>query len=316
MAKVTFRKYSKKKVKLFLLFLLLASIFWILTKFGREFTASMVATVNYKDLPETATLAKNNPSEINYDLTANGFEILFYKFKKPALDIRVEDYYSKEKDSFTIPRNELQRKLSGNFNKYMEIKNISPDQLNVRLDPIVLKKVIVEAKTDISFKDGFKPIERFILKPDSITISGPRGVLEKIDTIYTEVVSLRNIEKNISENVRVQSPSEEVVALNPKEVNFQWPVAEFSQGQYTLPIEVINLPPGIELKLVPERITVSFDIAVNDFAAVSPDSFRVICDYSKRHQDESFMLPTLAKMPNGAVNIVFEPKKIDYFIFK
>ena len=316
MAKGFLKTFSSNKAKLFLMFLILASIFWVLTKFSREFTSAMTAKVDYKDLPNTATLAKENTDEINFDLTANGFEILFYKFKKPSLEIRVDDYYTEKKDSFSISKSELLRKLSGSFNKYMEVKNLSPDHLNVKLDPIVLKKVLVKAKTDISFKDGFKPINDYIIKPDSITISGPKGKLENIDTVYTEVVSLKNIEKNISESVKIKSPSDDIVAIDPVSVKFQWPVAEFSQGQFTLPIEIVNLPPGMELKLVPERITVSFDVAIDDFGTLSSDSFRVICDYSKRNKEENFMLPEISKKPEGTVNIMFQPKKVDFFIFK
>lgn len=316
MAKGFLKTFSSKKAKLFLLFLILASIFWILTKFSREFTTSMIAKVDYKEMPETAVLARNNPTEINFDMTANGFEILFYKFKKPTLNIRVNDYYTEKDDSFTISKNELLRKLSGSFNKYMEVKNLSPDQLNVKLDPIVLKKVLVHAKTNISFKDGFKPIENYNLQPDSITISGPKAQLEKIDTVYTQVLSLKDIEKNISTTVQVDSPSDDIVAINPKQVDFNWAVSEFSQGQFTLDVEVVNLPPGMELKLVPERITVSFDISVKDFSTISSDSFRVVCDYSKRNKEENFMIPILSKLPEGAVNVVFQPKKVDYFVFK
>ncbi len=316
MSKKILKTFSSNKAKLFLMFLILASIFWVLTKFSREFTSAMTAKVDYKDLPETAALAKGNPEDIKFDLTANGFEILFYKFKKPSLEIRIDEYYTPETDSFSIPRSELLRKLSGSFNKYMEVKNLSPDQLNVKLDPIVLKKVLVKAKTDISFKNGFKPIDDYILSPDSITISGPNAKLEQIDTVYTEVVSLKNIETNITETVKIKSPSDDIVTIDPTSVTFQWPVAEFSQGHFTLPVEIVNLPPGMELKLVPERITVSFDVAIDDFGTLSADSFRVVCDYSKRNKDENFMLPELVKQPQGTVNVVFQPKKVDYFIFK
>lgn len=316
MAKVTTKKYSKKKIKLFLFFLLLASIFWVLTKFSREFTASMVAKINYLNMPETAALAQNNINELTYDLTANGFEILFYKFKKPSLDIDVSSYYPNNEDGFTVPRNKLVQNLSSNFNRYMEIKNLSVDGLKVNLDPIVLKKVRVRAQVDISFKEGFKPIDSVQIKPDSIMLSGPKGILEQINSVSTEVLSLKNVEKSISETVKIKSPSNEIVQIKPSGVTVKWPVAEFSQGKFILPVEVINLPPGLELKLVPERISVSFDIAVNDFTAVNAQNFRVICDYAQRNEKENFMLPTLAKMPAGAVNIVFEPKKVDFFIFK
>ncbi|QAA80397.1 YbbR-like domain-containing protein [Aequorivita sp. H23M31] len=316
MAKNTSRKYSKRKVKLFLFFLLVASIFWVLTKFSREFTASMVAKIHYINLPDTAALAHNNPQGITYDLTANGFEILFYKFKKPALEVDVAKYYEEDENGFTISRNELGSQLGAKFNKYMEIKNLPADGIKIKLDPIVLKKVKVEPKFEIGFKDGFKPIDSIKVKPDSITISGPEGVLKKISGVPTNLLSLKDVDRSISETVEINPPTQEIVKINPSKVLIEWPVAEFSQGKFTLPVEVINLPPGVELKLVPERVTVTFDISVNQFSSVSRENFRVICDYSKRNDKENFMLPILAKKPEGAVNIVFDPKKVDFFVFK
>jgi len=169
---------------------------------------------------------------------------------------------------------------------------------------------------DITFKDGFKPVDSVQLTPDSVTISGPKGILEQINSVNTKTLTLRDLEKTISETVEITSPSDEIVKINPAKINVEWPVAEFSQGNFTLLVEVINLPPGVEHKLVPERISVSFDIAVDDFSAVTQENFRVVCDYSKRNENENFMLPILTKKPNGAVNIIFEPKKIDFFVFK
>lgn len=316
MAKSNSRLYSKHKLKLFFFFLLVASIFWVLTKFSREFTTAMTAKINYLNLPETAALAHSNYRDIGFDLTANGFEILFYKLKNPSLDIDVSKYYKNDQDNFTVTKNELVRQLSSRFNKYMEIKNLSVEGLLVKLDPIILKKVAVNAKMDIRFKDGFKPIDSFQLKPDSITISGPTAVLEKIDFVNTKTLTLRGVEKTISETLQIVSPSNEVVKIKPETIKVKWPVAEFSQGNFTLAVEVINLPPSLELKLVPERISVSFDISVNKFSSVNRENFRVVCDYAQRNDQENFMLPMLTKKPDGAVNIVFEPKKIDFLVFK
>ena len=316
MAKESFRKYPKKKVQLFFFFLVVASVFWVLTKFSREFTASVVAKINYRNLPETAALSEGNPSEVSFDLTANGFEIIFYKLKKPSVEVDVAKHYDSTENGFVISRNELVRKLNSQFNKYMDIRNLSVEGLQVNLDPIILKKVVVRPLHEISFKEGFKPIDSIRIEPDSVTISGPKGILDDIFSVKTELITLKNVERSISHTATIASPSEEVVSINPAQTEISWPVAEFSQGRFTLPVEVINLPPGLELKLVPERITVYFDIAVSDFANVSQENFRIVCDYSKRNDTDNFMLPIVAKHPEGAVNIVFEPKKIDFFIFK
>lgn len=316
MTKGFFTNNKNLKVKRFLFFLFVASIFWVLTKFSREFTTTMKAKIQYENVPETTALSGNNLRNITFDLTANGFEILFYKFKKPTIEVQVGKYYDKEKENFTITQNELTRMVSSNFNRNLAIKNLSVEELKVTLDPIVLKKVRVVPRTKFSFKDGFKPLDSIKVKPDSVVISGPSGNLKNINTIETEVISFENIEKDISTTVKVISSNNEIVSIKPNRVTVSLNVAEFSQGKFVLPIEVINLPPELEIKLVPAAVTVAFDVSVNDFSNISKQNFRVICDYSERNKEENFMLPTLENMPPNTQNITFEPKKIDFFIFK
>ncbi|KXN99892.1 hypothetical protein LS48_05265 [Aequorivita aquimaris] len=316
MSKGFLKKHKNLKVKRFLFFLLLAAIFWVLTKFSREFTATMVAKIQYENVPENAALSEGNLKSITFDLTANGFEILFYKFKKPTIDLQINKYYDKEKDHFIITKSELNRMVSSNFNRNLAIKNLSVEELKVFLDPIVLKKVKVIPKHSFTFKDGFKPIDSINVSPDSVVISGPSGSLKNISTIETEVISIENIEKDISTTVKIINNNKEIVTIKPNKVSVSLKVAEFSQGKFTLPIEVINLPPDLDIKLVSPNVTVSYDVSVNDFSEISKDSFRVICDYSKRNKEENFMLPILEKMPPNIQNVVFEPKKIDFLIFK
>ncbi|WGF92574.1 CdaR family protein [Aequorivita marisscotiae] len=316
MTKGIFKKNKNLKIKRFLFFLLIAAIFWILTKFSREFTTTMEAKINYENIPETTALSEKNLHTIMFDLTANGFEILFYKFKKPRIDVQVSEFYDNEKDHFTISKNELSRMVSSNFNRNLGIKNLSVEELKVVLDPIVLKKVKVVPSTKLSFKDGFKPRDSIKISPDSVTISGPSGTLKKINSIRTEEVSLNGIEKSISKSISLVSPNSEIVSIKPNTVTINLKVAEYSQGQFTLPIEVINLPPEMEIKLISPSVTVSYDVPVSEFTKISKENFRVICDYAKRNKDDNFMLPTLEKMPPGILNVVFEPKKIDFFIFK
>lgn len=316
MPKGFFKDYKSSKARLFFFFLLVATVFWFLTKFSKDFTSEMDAKINYKNIPETTALSENNIHQITFDLTANGFEILFYKFKKPAIDVEVGKYYSKDKNAFTIPKAQFQRMVASIFNRNLSIKNLSIDKLTVNLDPIVLKKVKVIAKSNISFKDGFKPVDSIKIVPDSVTISGPSGSLKNIVAVETELVSKKNVEKNISEKAKIESPSDDVISINPKKVEVNLAVSEFSQGQFTLPIQIVNLPPNTNIKLIPTTINVSFDMSVLDFGSVIADNFRVICDYSKRNKDENFMLPILEKKPQGALNITFQPKKVDFLLIK
>lgn len=316
MMKRFFKKYSKTKIKRFLVFLALASILWVLTKFGRDFSAPMEARIAYHNLPETAVLAENNIEDLKFDLTANGFEILFYKFKKPVIDIDVAQYYNKKIDSFSVAKKDLLQKLEIKFNKYYEIRNLHPDPLWVKLDPIILKKIPIMPDIDIDFKKGFRPVDAYTVDPKIVTISGPKAVLAEIDSIFTKNYSFKRVDKDISVSLEVASPSSEIVAITPEEIEFFWAVSEFSEGKFKLPVEVINLPPGVELKLVPQNLTITFDMSLEDFKNVSPENFRVVCDYSKRNKDDNFMIPELIKKPKEAANVMIDPKKIEFYVFK
>lgn len=316
MAKGFFKNGKNAKVKRLLFFLVLATIFWVLTKFSREFTATMNAQIHYENIPETAALAENNTKDITFDLSANGFEILFYKFKKLTIEVPVGKYYSKDDNGFKIGKTQLLRMVSSNFNRNLAIKNLSVDELDVRLDPIVLKKVKVIALTDIKYKVGFKSVGSVEVIPDSVLISGPSGVLRGINSIDTEIISLQNIEKNVSESAKIKTDNKEIVSIKPNTVKLQLKVAEFSQGQFTLPVEVVNLPPYVEIKLIPKTLTVTFDVSVKDFTAITQENFRLVCDYSKRNKDENFMIPFFEKSPENVFNLTVEPKKVDFFIFK
>lgn len=316
MPKGIFKNFKNEKIKWFLFFLCLATLFWVLTKFGKEFTTTIQAKIQYSNIPETTALSDKNIRNLTFDLTANGFEILFYKFKKPIIEVDVGKYFLNDKDSFTIPRYELLRKVASNFNRNLSVKNLSVDELTVYLDPIILKKVRVIANVKISFEDGFKAVDSIKVIPDSVTISGPLGSLKKINSVETEPLSFDKIDKSISVNAKIAKRNDNIVSIKPKSVALNLAVAEFSQGKYTLPVTVLNLPPGIEIKLVPNVVTVSFDVSITEFAKITTDDFRIVCDYSKRNTEESFMIPYLAKHPKNSMNVVFEPKKIDFFIFK
>ena len=316
MAKGVFKNLNNSKVKRFLFFFTLAAIFWVFTKFSREFTSSRQTEIEYVNIPETAALSSNNVHSIDFDLTANGFEILFYKFKKPAIEVNVGDYLQNNKLEFDISNKQLARLLELNYKSSKSIKNLSVEKLKVQLDPIVLKKIPVVVSKSISYKKGFKALASACSVRDSVIIAGPAKVLDSIYFIETEVITEKNVDRSISKTIRIKQSIAEIISIKPQEVTVKIDVAEFSQGQFSLPIEVVNVPPNMDIKLVPSSVVIKFDVSVNDFANISKENFRVVCDYSKMNKEGNFMIPFLESKPKNIYNIVFEPKKIDLLIVK
>ena len=316
MAKHINNPFKNSKLKAIFFFLLLATFFWFLTKFSRHYTATATAYVNYVNVPKTTLLTDENAKEITFDLSASGFEFLFYKLKRPTIEIDVGRFYSTGMDHILLRRNDLVRIISAGLNANLTIKDLSVEELRVQLDNITSKKIPVITETAFSYKNGFRQIDSIKILPDSITISGPSTYLDTINSVKTMVLSEENLDKNISKIVAIKNFTTQKISFDPKEVTVLVEVSEFSQKEIVLPIKVINLPENTIIKLIPSVVTIVFNASVEEFKEINENDFNLVCDYAKRNTEENFMIPNLVKSPSGIFNIEFDTKKIDYLIFK
>lgn len=316
MSNFILRSLKKTKLRLFLFFLLVALIFWVLTKFSREYTAAVEAHIAYISLPENVSIASNNKRIISFEVTANGFDFLFYKFKQPQINVSVLKYYNEGETQLIVSKEDLIGLISNQLTKNLSVQNLSVNQLTINLDELVSKKVKVKLKVDVSFKDGFKAIDSFRLKPDSITISGPSELIKKIKFVETQTYAQKDIDKSINDKIALAGMKDTKINFNQKEVVLKLEVAEFSQQEISIPIDIINVPPSKSIKIIPQNITVVFDVSLKYFNEINENSFRVVCDFNDRNSEENFMVPKLTQSPEFVRNATLNLNKIDFLIFK
>jgi len=308
--------FKNTKLKAFFFFLLMATAFWILTKFSRQYTATVTNSIKYINLPEKTFITGENLKNVTFDLTSSGFDFLIYKLKNPNIEIDVNRHYLPSEKKAVIPNNELIRLISDNLNANMMLRNLAIKDLIVKLDDIVLKKVPVILKTDFTYKVGFRPIDSIVVIPDSIVVSGPSVYLETIHFVETAVVLGKDLDKTLSIPVAVVHNNSKNVSFTPSEVVVSVPIAEFSQKEMVLPIEIINVPFEITVKLIPNVITIKFNVSIEDFKDINESDFKLICDYAERNIQENSMIPKLVKIPRGIIDVEYSARKIDYLIFK
>lgn len=316
MLKYFVKQFKKGKFKMFFVFLALATFFWVLTKYSKEYTATVNATIIFNNPPDSTSIINKRSSDISFDLTANGFEFLYFKFKRPLLNIDINKYYTKNGNDISISRGEIIKIINYHLKNDISVKNVSVNELVIELDSIIFKKIPVIIQTDITFRDGYKSIGKIRIDPDSVIVSGPSKFIQEINQIKTNILSLLDVNTNILENIALQTPESLDITISPQNVTISHIVEEFTQKSLILPLKVYNLAKGLKIKLIPEFITITFDVTVNEFNNFSKKDFVLICDYSDRDKNENFMIPELLEKPESILNIVIETKKVDYLIFK
>jgi len=310
------RKYKQTKLKSFFFFLILAVAFWVLTKFSKEYDATVEAQIIYRSLPQEALLAEDNPNSFTFDLTANGFEFLFYKLNNPIINLNISQYYKEGQKQIIIDKAELTRLVTEQLEKKVAVKNLSVDRLLVNLNLIEIKKVPIVSAIGFNYKQGYKAIDSIVLKPDSVSVSGPIEFLNEIDSLSTKSLTVENVETNISGTVSINFPDKDGVTIKPREVSYSLEVAEFAQKKIMLPVTLINVPEDVEIKLMPKIVELTFIISVQNFNSVSAKDFKLVCDYALRNKDGNFMLPKLVTKPDNIVDVELDVKKIDFLTFK
>lgn len=305
-----------KKIKTFVLFLILACIIWVLTKFSNQDTSTITAQLVYTDLPPDAVLLGNQPKSISFDLTANGFDFLLLQLKRPTIAIEVNNYYNEKELTAVIDNTELVRLITNSLNTNIAARNLSIDMLTLKLDALVSKKIAVELKHNLEFEEGFRIIGTVTSIPDSVVVQGTSSRLESINLVSTKSVDRSNISGDLTISAEVDTTGLQIFSVNPEKVDIAIDVEEFTQKEIILPIELINVPEETTIKLIPETIRISADVPVNKFNTITTNDFRVVCDYLKRNEEENFMLPELVSLPEDIHNVEFGMQKIDFLIFK
>lgn len=310
------KKTKKGKPKMFLLFLFVTTFIWFLTKFSREITASQDAKIIYSNIPHGIIVSEKSHDIVSYDLTASGFDFLYYKINKPVINIDIKNYYKNNKSSIVISNNDFKRIITSQLKNDITVKNVSIETMEVFFDKLKTKKVKISLLENIKYKKGFKSIRGIKLTPDSIDISGPTQQIDTLNEINTELVHLKDVSENVVKTVNLQTYKGSSISYSKPSVDLEIIVKEFTQKTMSIPIVIKNLPKEVAIKLMPKNATITFDVSMEEFNKIIASDFKIVCDYDKKNDQENFMIPHLASQPESIMNIEFQENKINYLIFK
>jgi len=307
---------KKGKPKMFLLFLFVTTFIWFISKFSREFTSNLEAEIHYVNAPLGVIVSENNYDLVTFDFTTSGFYFLYYKINKPIIAIDLLKYTKEGISSFIISNSELKRIITSQLKNDILVNNVSIEKMEVILDKLKTKKVKVSLLENIVFKNGFNSIGQYKISPDSILISGPTQYLDTLTEIKTELLELANVNENIAAIVNLNKSNDTSISFSQETVKLDIFVKEFTQKSLLVPVVVNNLPSNLSIRLVPENVTIRFDVTMEDYNKITAIDFLLMCDFDKKNDQENFMIPHLMKQPESIINLEIQENKINYLIFK
>jgi YbbR domain-containing protein len=214
---------------------------------------------------------------------------------------------------FFVITSRLRSSISSQVGGEFQLEAILPDTLMFEFTSLVEKKVKVIPNLSISFERQYMQSASVVVFPDSITISGPKLVIDTISKIIT--LPIREDRLNSDFEATGTLPPIKQVAFSHRKVDITVPVEKFTEALVSVPIEVKNKPSDTEVKLIPSTINFKCNVVLSQYSNLNSRYFTAQVDYSSIDWNTSNKLRvTITRMPDFINKFDFEPKYVEYII--
>lgn len=305
------------KINVFLLFLVLAFAILILTKLSNVYTNTIALDTVPENIPEAVIVLNDSTHKLKVTLSTHGFKWWQYYMDPPVLSIDFVNDVNKTDSEFIWNRANGTPNINAQFDKSVIIKSINPDTLKFPYDVNGIKMVPIKANAILDFSSGYDVLDQVRTQPDSVKLIGPASILDTINFIETDVLKLTDVRSSIKTTLALK-----VDAINPKvefslqEVSLEANVEKFTEGTVKIPVHIINVPKGTTLKYFPKYISVSYYTSLKAFNNIADNDFKVVCDYKKLADNNTFLIPKLVKQPDSVKSTRLHQQKIEFIITK
>ena len=306
---------KSKEFLVFLFFLFVSGLFWGVLAVKEPAEKEIEILLSIVNQPQSVVFTSGKVDTLKVTVRDNGYNFIGYYLEKPEpIQINFTSY-AKDDGKISVNNAELAKMIKKRLERSAEIVSIKPEKIECYFNYGDNKVVPVALDADIKAADKyFITLKR--TEPDTVRVYASKSLLTSIDSAKTRYVRLNNISGETTYSVKLK----EITGVKYEPSNVKLVINADLQRDVTLevPIEQVNVPDSLFLRLFPSKVHVSFVTAKSLINNITPGDFRVEVDYNDvESEKEQKTLPLrLIKSPD----IVKRPKmaltEVDYVMEK
>jgi YbbR domain-containing protein len=306
----------------FLFFLTISTIFWFLNALSKEYVTNLSFPVKYEKFPPNKILVSELPSQITLKVNSFGFTILQYKLsisQVPIIfnleDLQLHRFQNVDSSKYYLLTSATLGKIENQLGTSLKILEIQPDSLIFDLEQIGKKKVPIVSRLQLNFIKQYTQKGKTQLLPESVTVAGPISRLDSIHYVNSEPIVIEGVNKTIT--VKINLVSIKGTNFSESEVQVTVPVERFTEAEIRVPIEILNLPNSLGLKIFPSQVNISCMVALSDYELLDAKRFRAVVDFSSIAEKPGSKLKVkIVDYPSNIISFKYYPKNVDYILEK
>ncbi|MFZ9234644.1 MAG: CdaR family protein [Algoriphagus sp.] len=304
-------RISKRKLsnlKVVVLCIAAATTFWVLNALNKDNYSTIVDyPIQWEYDQKNYVAVKPLPKSIQIQISGNGWDLLrkYFNISTNAYPILVN---SPAEKNYLLTA-DLKRGL-GEFITPTLLENILGDTIPYQIDRIVTKTLVpVLDSTGYTLEKNSFLEGKVTFNPNKLEITGPSSIVEAYEGKFPVVLNAKKISKNFSGKVSLELEEDlaKLVQLKPSEVQVDFSVITYLEGNKRLKVKKLNFPTNVKLsneELIP---VLSYLIQESDLPQLKDLEFEAILDYRNRNRADSTLQIQVRPNPGFLKEVKISP---------
>jgi len=310
-------KISRKRLVIFSVFVIIASVFWFLSAMNQEYTTKIDYKVEFIDFPADVRPLSAVPEKLQVTIKDYGYNLIGKTGSNHPLKINIKKYTVKDKNdkSKLILSTHL---LSNKFfpdAASIRILSIDPETIIFKVEKLKTKKVPIKANIDFSCKPLFMQSDKIQILPDSVIVSGTEKTIKNILFAETEQAKFPELSDTLQTTCKIKKING--IKFSVKQVNITIPVEKYTENSVDVPIQIKNCPDSLKLITFPNEIKITYKVVLSQYKSVKKEDFSLFVDYNEIENNHPGKLKiTIENYPEFIKSVQLSPEFTEYVIEK
>lgn len=303
------RSNRGRDVLLYLLFVVVAFIFWVFLALDTERQRDFEVPIELQEVPDSVTLISQIPPSVSVSVKGKDSQLMKFQWGKPS-PLKFKWSEQASDGMLTISESRFSSRLRDYFGPETQIVSFRPDSIKIGYTSQPGLRVKLNINADIH------PNLQYILsgKPyadvDSVTLYASGDIPHSLRVVSTEPLAKSGLKDTMRYEVKVKPI--EGVRIIPDKVIVTVPIEPLIARKRAVPLEVTNLPESKTLVTFPPKVEVSYLVPMSHYSDDYP--IKAFVDYDEVKLPGNKLTVTLSALPSIYHNVSVSPQSVEYII--
>jgi hypothetical protein len=303
-----------RNVLTFLIFWVIATIFWFVMALNDEVQKDYKLPLSFLDFPENLTVISGEVPTVNVTVKDKGSALAKFAWgSAPQLKLNYSDFTKSKDNHLQLSSTQLSSAIRQIFGSSASLISIRPDSLYLHYttNPGVPVRVVVDA--EISTLPQYEQFGAPRASTDTVMIYSNLKERLHLKEIKTAPISLSRLADSTTVEVNLIVP--EGMRAIPSTIKVTIPIEPLVSKTRKLNIEAINVPAGTRLIPFPSVVEATFLVPKSVYTTNST-TLKAVIDYKDVSAGKSTIPVKLSGVPAHYQNATLATREVEYLVEK